>query len=116
MVTADFRVPGMGMEDSSLTLKLRSAGREVGEMAIGRVVTASFRDLPLTRTGSALYLRLRAGSTTLGVVEIGRGSLWWSGKGVRRLRRRKIIRWTDFARMMNRLAYGARRRRVTRTL
>ena len=111
LVTADFRVPALAMEDGSVSLKLRAGGRTVGEIAVGRVMTANFRDLRLTRTGSAVFLRLRAGRRVLGVVEIGRGSLWWSGKGKRRLRARKIISWTDFAKKMNELAYEGSRRR-----
>lgn len=56
----------------------------------------------LTRAGSSLSLSLYADSK-IGQLEIGQGSLFWWG---RNRKRRKRIRWSNFAAMMDRLAYG----------
>ena len=57
----------------------------------------------LTRAGSSLNLALYSESNKIGQLEIGQGSLYWWG---RNRRTRKRIRWSEFAKMMNELAYG----------
>jgi hypothetical protein len=58
----------------------------------------------LSRAGSSLNLRLYANGAKIGELEVGRGSLFWFG---RNRKKRKRIRWSAFAEMMNRLAYDA---------
>jgi len=57
----------------------------------------------LTRAGSSLNLALYADSSKIGQLEIGQGSLFWWG---RNRKRRKRVRWSNFAAMMDKLAYG----------
>jgi hypothetical protein len=58
----------------------------------------------LTRAGSSLNLVLYSDRTKLGELEIGQGSLYWWGRN--RRTKRKRIRWSKFATMMDALAYG----------
>jgi hypothetical protein len=68
-------------------------------------VRASLAVRELNNAGSSLDLELYAGGSKIGELVIGRGSLYWYG---RNRQKRKRIRWSKFADMMNALAYGAR--------
>jgi hypothetical protein len=57
----------------------------------------------LSKAGSSLTLHIYARDEKIGEIELGRGSLFWRG-GKRRSRKR--IGWTQFAEMMDDLAYG----------
>jgi hypothetical protein len=57
----------------------------------------------LSKAGSSLTLQIFAHEEKIGEIELGRGSLFWRG-GKRKSR--KKIGWTQFAEMMDRLAYG----------
>lgn len=69
-------------------------------------VRAHLQVTELARAGSSLELDIYASRQKLGTLIIGRGSLFWYGSG-RRIR--KQISWTDFADMMDELAYGPRK-------
>jgi hypothetical protein len=69
------------------------------------VVQADFRVPQLAKAGSSLSLKLYAQDRKIGEIIIGRGSLYWSGAR-RHRRRRKRVSWTNFAEMMDGLAYG----------
>jgi hypothetical protein len=57
----------------------------------------------LTRAGSSLNLQLYSRGAKIGELEIGQGSLYWYG---RNRQKRKRIRWSRFAEMMDALAYS----------
>jgi hypothetical protein len=57
----------------------------------------------LTNAGTSLDLEIFADRRKLGDLVIGRGSLYWFGRG---RQKRKRIRWSKFAEMMDELAYG----------
>ena len=65
-------------------------------------VKASLRNVDLTKATSALDLVLIADGEKLGELVVGRGSFFWYG---RNRKTRKRIAWTDFATMMDKLAY-----------
>ena len=62
----------------------------------------------LAKAGSSLDLQIFSERHKIGELVIGRGSLFWFG---RNRHKRKRIRWSKFAEMMDTLAYGQRRRR-----
>jgi hypothetical protein len=66
-------------------------------------VVATLDNLELARTGSAIKLEINSRGEKLGELHVGRGSLFWWGAH-RRIRKR--IRWSQFADMLNSLAYG----------
>jgi len=66
-------------------------------------VHATLGNLELTRTGSALKLVIESKGVKLGELEIGRGSLFWWGA---HRAKRKRLRWSRFADMLNHLAYS----------
>jgi hypothetical protein len=66
-------------------------------------VTARLQVKELTNAGSSLDLEIFAEGHKLGDLIIGRGSLYWFGRG---RKKRKRIRWSKFAEMMDELAYG----------
>lgn len=56
-----------------------------------------------TKAGTSLNLEISARGEKIGELEIGRGGLyWWGGKR----QKRKRLSWTDFAELMDSLAYG----------
>ena len=57
----------------------------------------------LAKARSSLNLQIYADREKIGELEIGRGSLYWYG---RRKQKSKRIDWSQFAQMMDRLAYG----------
>ena len=65
-------------------------------------VKASLRNVVLTKATSALNLVLLADGEKIGELRVGRGSFFWYG---RNRKTRKRISWSDFAAMMDRLAY-----------
>ncbi|MBA3564725.1 MAG: hypothetical protein H0W33_12095 [Gammaproteobacteria bacterium] len=67
------------------------------------LVKARFHVPGLSKAGSSLTLEIYADELKLGTLQIGRGSLYWYG---RNRKKRKRINWTDFADMMDDLAYG----------
>lgn len=69
-------------------------------------VKATLQVHGLTNAGTSLDLEIYADDKKLGKLIIGRGSLYWFGKG---RQKRKRIRWSKFAEMMNELAYGKSR-------
>lgn len=66
-------------------------------------VSATLQAHSLTKAGSALKLEIYARGDKIGQLVIGRGSLYWYG-GHRH--KSKRIPWSDFASMMDQLAYG----------
>jgi len=66
-------------------------------------VRASLENVSLAKAGSAMTLRVISRGEKLGELQIGRGSLFWWGAS---RKTRKRIRWSEFAEMMNQLAYG----------
>ena len=66
-------------------------------------VKAYLQVMELARAGSSLNLEIFEADAKIGTLVIGRGSLYWYGRN-RRLRKR--IDWTQFAEMMDELAYG----------
>ena len=69
-------------------------------------VKAFLQVTELARTGSSLELHIYAAKQKIGTLIIGRGSLFWYGRN-RQIRKR--IDWTQFADMMDELAYGSHR-------
>lgn len=69
-------------------------------------VRANFVVQGLSRAGSSLTLEVFARGQKIGEIILGQGSLYWYG---RNRRSRKRIRWSEFATMMDTLAYGARK-------
>lgn len=65
----------------------------------------------LTNAGSSLDLEIFARGQKIGELVIGRGSLYWFGKG---RQKRKRIRWSEFAEMMDELAYPVRKRSASK--
>jgi hypothetical protein len=63
----------------------------------------------LAKAGSSLDLQIFSERHKIGELVIGRGSLFWFG---RNRHKRKRIRWSKFAEMMDTLAYGERTRRA----
>lgn len=57
----------------------------------------------LTKAGTSLTLKVRSGRDKLGEITVGRGSLYWWGA---HRRSRKRIPWSDFAALLDKLAYG----------
>jgi hypothetical protein len=66
-------------------------------------VEANLHVLELTRAGSSLDLAIYAEKEKIGTLIIGQGSLSWKG-GKRQITKR--IPWSQFAAMMDVLAYG----------
>jgi hypothetical protein len=60
----------------------------------------------LARAGSSLDLEIYGAREKIGTLIIGQGSLFWYGRS---RHKRKRIAWTDFAEMMDLLAYGPKR-------
>jgi len=69
------------------------------------VVRASVANMELAKARSALHLELIERGLKLGELEVGRGSFFWTGRNRHRSKR---IPWSQFARMMDELAYGTR--------
>ena len=67
-------------------------------------VKASLEVHELAKAGSSLNLKIYSRGHKLGELVIGRGSLYWFGKNRQRSTR---IRWSEFAEMMEDLAYGS---------
>ena len=65
-------------------------------------VRAALRNVDLTKATSALKLELKAEGEKIGTLVVGRGSFFWYG---RNRKTRKRISWSDFAAMMDKLAY-----------
>jgi hypothetical protein len=59
----------------------------------------------ISKAGTSLHLEIFSENQKIGDLDIGRGSINWRG-GARKITKR--IRWSDFAEMMDGLAYGAR--------
>jgi hypothetical protein len=66
-------------------------------------VKADLANFELAKARSSLNLQIYADREKIGELEIGRGSLYWYG---RRKQKSKRIDWSQFAQMMDRLAYG----------
>jgi hypothetical protein len=69
-------------------------------------VKADLANFELAKARSSLNLKIYAAGEKIGELEIGRGSLYWYG---RRRQRSKRIDWSQFAQMMDVLAYGPQR-------
>jgi hypothetical protein len=65
-------------------------------------VRATLAVRELSNAGSSLNLRLYASKRKIGELIIGRGSLYWFGRN-RHMSKR--IKWSQFAEMMDHLAY-----------
>lgn len=57
----------------------------------------------ISKAGTSLDLEIFAEDQKLGELTIGRGSINWRGRNRQSTKR---IRWSKFAEMMDRLAYG----------
>jgi hypothetical protein len=66
-------------------------------------VKADLANFELAKARSSLNLQIYADREKIGELEIGRGSLYWYG---RRKQKSKRIDWSQFAQMMDHLAYG----------
>ena len=66
-------------------------------------VKADLANFELAKARSSLNLQIYADREKIGELEIGRGSLYWYG---RRKHKSKRIDWSQFAHMMDQLAYG----------
>jgi hypothetical protein len=66
-------------------------------------VKAHLSNFDLAKAGSSLNLQIYANREKIGELEVGRGSLYWYGRSRHKSKR---INWTEFADMMDRLAYG----------
>ena len=66
-------------------------------------VEANLANVELTKAGSSLRLEIYAEDDKIGELQIGRGSLYWFGRNRRTSKR---IDWSQFASMMDELAYG----------
>jgi len=66
-------------------------------------VRAELYNCELVKAGSSLSLAIFAEGEKLGAMEIGRGSLFWYG---RKKQKGTRIDWSEFAEMMDELAYG----------
>ncbi|MGH8852438.1 MAG: hypothetical protein ACREYD_15720 [Casimicrobiaceae bacterium] len=66
-------------------------------------VKADLANFELAKARSSLNLQIYADREKIGELEIGRGSLYWYG---RHKQKSKRIDWSQFAQMMDRLAYG----------
>lgn len=65
-------------------------------------VRARLSNVELVKAKSSLRLAVYASHEKIGQLEIGRGSLyWWGGKR----KKSKRIGWSEFAAMMDKLAY-----------
>jgi len=65
-------------------------------------VRANLANFELAKARSSLNLRIYAKGGKIGELEIGQGSLYWYGRNRQRSKR---INWSDFAQMMDELAY-----------
>jgi hypothetical protein len=74
-------------------------------------VKATLKVQELTNAGSSLDLEIFADGQKLGDLIMGRGSLYWFGRG---RQKRKRIRWTKFAEMMDTRAYGENKRSASK--
>lgn len=83
------------------TAKKRTARKRAPQKT--HSVRASLSIPELTRAGSSLNLQLYARGEKIGEMEMGQGSLFWYG---RNRHTRKRIQWSNFAEMMDELAYG----------
>ena len=66
-------------------------------------VKADLANFELAKARSSLNLQIYANDEKIGELEIGRGSLYWHGRNRHRSKR---IDWSQFASMMDGLAYG----------
>lgn len=66
-------------------------------------VRANLQVVELTKAGTSLDLEIFADREKIGTIILGRGSLYWTGANRQRSKR---IPWSDFAKMMDELAYG----------
>jgi hypothetical protein len=66
-------------------------------------VKADLANFELAKARSSLNLQIYANDEKIGELEIGRGSLYWYGRNRHRSKR---IDWSQFASMMDGLAYG----------
>ena len=66
-------------------------------------VTGNLNLVELTKAGSALTLEVYQRKEKLGTIVIGQGSFSWFGK---KRRHEKEWRWSSFAKLMDREAYG----------
>ncbi len=66
-------------------------------------VKADLANFELAKARSSLNLQIYANDEKIGELEIGRGSLYWYGRNRHRSKR---IDWSQFANMMDGLAYG----------
>lgn len=66
-------------------------------------VKAELSNVELVKAKSSLNLSVFANKEKIGELQIGRGSIYWWGH---KRQRSKRINWSQFADMMNRLAYG----------
>ena len=68
-------------------------------------VRASIQVQELSKAGTSIEFEIYASGEKIGTLVIGRGSLTWRG-GKRQ--KEKTIPWSDFAEMMDNIAYGAK--------
>ena len=68
-------------------------------------VRAALSNVDLAKARSSLNLQIYANQEKIGELEVGRGSLYWYGRSRHKSKR---INWSEFAEMMDRLAYGGR--------
>ena len=68
-------------------------------------VKADLANFELAKARSSLNLQIYANDEKIGELEIGRGSLYWYGRNRHRSKR---IDWSQFASMMDMLAYGGK--------
>jgi hypothetical protein len=89
--------------------RVRRKRRPQRKTRVGRKhgVRAFLEVQQLAKTGSSLDLEIYSDRHKIGELVIGRGSLFWFG---RNRHKRKRIRWSKFAEMMDALAYGTPRR------
>ena len=66
-------------------------------------VKAHLQVMELSKAGTSLELEIYADDVRLGDLTIGRGALYWHGAN---RRSKKRIGWSQFAKMMDQLAYG----------
>jgi hypothetical protein len=77
------------------------AKKKTGEKRFA--VRATLENVSLAKAGSAMTLQIASRGERLGEIQIGRGSFFWWGAN---RKTRKRVRWSKFAEMMDRLAYG----------
>lgn len=67
------------------------------------LVKANLKVAELTKAGSSLDLEIYADKEKIGTIILGRGSIYWYGAN--RIKSKRIS-WSEFAKMMDSLAYG----------